>query len=185
MTKEVRALALSLVLGAAMAFAGPAYAGTGTPSETDPCIIEGLGVPNESVQGAFYLYRPSLLLTPAGLEIADTATVAGMIERFETLAVAAAGNPGNWEDGNIALGANPREYVPSDEELMLALYAGQLHEFLLAHSRDHLLDENGGRGWQSTYARFEIRHVDVMGTGRFFYASAPIPTHISLPPQTP
>ena len=32
-----------------------------------------------------------------------------------------------------------------------------------------------------TYGKIEVWHVDVMGSGRFFYASKPAPTGIDLP----
>ena len=31
------------------------------------------------------------------------------------------------------------------------------------------------------YKRFDIRHADVMGSGRFYYASGPIPVTIEIP----
>jgi hypothetical protein len=91
----------------------------------------------------------------------------------------AASNPGAFEDGAIMLGADEKQYVPSDAELV-AHAAGDRLVAALA-SADAVAKEaaeavlaTGSRD----YKRFDFRHSDVMGSGRYFYASAPRPARI-------
>jgi len=82
-------------------------------------------------------------------------------------------NRGHWEKGKVAQGANPKEYVPSDDELILAKIGDRLLEMV----------EKKGWGWADElraagfslnnfdFTEFTFRHVDVMGTGRFYYVA--------------
>lgn len=94
--------------------------------------------------------------------------------------------PGHWEDGNIALGADPQEYVPSDEELLAAEFGDRLAALVKTMSPEDIMDAWDGAAVvppSVTYNRFNYRHVDVMGSGRFFYASAPQEATIDIPPR--
>lgn len=84
-------------------------------------------------------------------------------------------NPGRWEKGRIEQGANPREYVPSDEELILAELGGQLLEAVENKGWGRMADELGAAGIsldEIRFTEFTFRYVDVMGTGRFHYVAA-------------
>lgn len=84
-------------------------------------------------------------------------------------------NPGRWEKGRVELGANPREYVPSDDELILAKLGGLLLEAVEKKGWDWMADELravGGSLDEIRFKEFTFRHVDVMGTGRFHYVLA-------------
>jgi hypothetical protein len=86
-------------------------------------------------------------------------------------------NPGAWEKGQMPLGADGDEYVPSDEELLADALGTRLSEYLAGQTLDDILT----KAWRGShifppkveYDTFSFRHVDVMGSGRFFYASAP------------
>ncbi len=121
-------------------------------------------------------YRPSLAPKIASLTPATLAGLAGLVRVLEGYRAAARQNPGSWQNGHIYLGGNSREYRPSDAELM-AFAAGSRIEQVLngadAGNLKHTLSEAGLTGKTIEFPRFEFRHVDVMGSGRFFYASAP------------
>lgn len=100
---------------------------------------------------------------------------AGLAQAFWNWKAQAAALPGAYEQGAIQLGADERQYVPSDAEL-LAAEAGDRLTAALTGADDAtraavaaILPDAAAR----TYKRFEYRHSDVMGSGRFFYASPP------------
>jgi hypothetical protein len=83
-------------------------------------------------------------------------------------------HPGNIQRGNIILGADEEEYVPSEEELIQS-YIGEL----IIKRLNNLKDEEFNKliKLQKKRIKFryiEIYHMDVMGSGRFFYARCPI-----------
>lgn len=93
-------------------------------------------------------------------------------------------HPGRWEDGNVALGANPKEYVPSDEELLAAELGDRLAALVKTMTPDEVIDAWDGAAVVPppvNYKHFDYRHVDVMGSGRFFYASPPKTVTIDIP----
>lgn len=125
-------------------------------------------------------YRPSLRLEVDGLPAADPVNLRELIDLFDRHRAAAAAAPGRWTEGNIPLGGDPQEYEPSDAELMLAevgdriaAIAESMHPGAFAAAVGML-----GRRLPLEYQRFSFRHVDVMGSGRFFYAGAPVVTLI-------
>ena len=82
-------------------------------------------------------------------------------------------NPGTWEQGNMILGAPEREYIPSDEELILCEIDNRLKNIITGTEKNTLLKyckENGFIGKELNLFSIEIWHADVMGSGRFFYA---------------
>ncbi|MDP6951181.1 MAG: hypothetical protein QGF53_00330, partial [Alphaproteobacteria bacterium] len=81
--------------------------------------------------------------------------------------------PGAWKDGNIALGADPREYVPSDAELIAAEIGSQLAAMADDPALGEALHAVGLSHIELQYPVFLFRHVDVMGSNRYFYASPP------------
>jgi len=118
-------------------------------------------------------YRPELAdeiaaLPPAILEALGVLGAAWGQTDFE-----ASRDPGEWIDGNVALGAEPREYVPSDSELIAAELGARIEAVLMAMPAERRRIEaiNVWVSYPFTYRAFTFRHVDVMGSGRFFYAS--------------
>ena len=118
-------------------------------------------------------YRASVAGQISGLPPVGDA--AGLAQAFLTAKAQAEGSPGTYEQGAIPLGADERQYVPSDAEL-LAAEAGDRLSAALTGADDAtkaavatILPDPASR----TYKRFEFRHSDVMGSGRYFYASPP------------
>ncbi|MEJ2664678.1 MAG: hypothetical protein P8107_11645 [Spirochaetia bacterium] len=79
------------------------------------------------------------------------------------------------------LGADMDQYVPSDEECMeseigdriAAIAAGMSPQELRA-----LLKQQGKNVKKISYRKINYRHVDVMGSGRFFHADEPVEVFI-------
>lgn len=79
-------------------------------------------------------------------------------------------NPGVWQDGNILLGANEKEYKPTKEELIASEIGCRIEQALKSISDDDLAEISGPVGLSKlTFKKFSFRHADVMGSGRFFY----------------
>lgn len=121
-------------------------------------------------------YRPGLagklaLLPPVTDETFTEAVFSVRMRHLDALA-----KPGTWQDGNMPLGADRREYAPSDEELLAGELGARISAFVRDLSREEVL-----MAWKGShihpptvaYDHFNFRHVDVMGSGRFFYASPP------------
>jgi hypothetical protein len=105
---------------------------------------------------------------------------AALAQAFLDWKAKAAADPGVYEAGAQMLGADERQYKPSDAELVAAVAGERLSAALesadaAARSEaDALLATPEAR----SYNRFDFRHSDVMGSGRYFYASAPRPSRI-------
>jgi hypothetical protein len=87
-------------------------------------------------------------------------------------------NPGHTQPGRMMLGGDREEYNPSDYEL-LESYVGKLIRNVIAgaskQQREALVKKVKV---ELTYNEIRVRHSDVMGSGRFFYASKPQPEKI-------
>ena len=92
-------------------------------------------------------------------------------------------HPGRWVDGNRVFGASRREYQPSDDELIESEIGRRIRE--IASRPDAGPAVSGLRPARSEVAFHEIafNHADVMGSGRFFYASAPTEARVPLRPK--
>lgn len=121
-------------------------------------------------------YRPGLAGRIALLPPVTNETFTETIFTIRMRHLDALANPGHREDGNMPLGADEHEFVPSDEELLAAELGTRISAFVKDLSREEILG-----AWKGShihpprveYDQFTFRHVDVMGSGRFFYASAP------------
>ena len=81
-------------------------------------------------------------------------------------------NPGQWVDGHVPLGARPREYEPSSDELLASEIGDRLHTIIQSEPEEqirNLLQKEKMKIEQLEYTRFTFIHMDVMGSGRFFY----------------
>jgi len=88
----------------------------------------------------------------------------------------AAASPGAYEQGAVQLGADPQEYSPSDAELIAAEAGDRLSAALQGADDDAkaaVAAALGDAPESRIYRRFDYRHSDVMGSGRYFYASKP------------
>ena len=95
-----------------------------------------------------------------------------LLKLHESYAKKVQKRPGKFEQGNIILGADEKEYSPSLEELELAEIGSRIKEIIAKTPRAELKKYLAGAK-QIAIISFTFRHADVMGSGRFFYASEP------------
>ena len=80
---------------------------------------------------------------------------------------------GKYERGNIVIGANLDQYYPSEEELVVSELGKMILQLIESYSKQQLKTLKLRYNLKSQQIRFyemSFRHVDVMGSGRFFYA---------------
>ena len=76
----------------------------------------------------------------------------------------------------MQLGADPQQYKPSDAELVAAEAGDRLSAALNGADDATKVSVSAVLGPDPSarnYRRFDYRHSDVMGSGRYFYASPP------------
>jgi hypothetical protein len=91
--------------------------------------------------------------------------------------------PGGWVQGNVALGGDEKEYRPSDEELVECEIGDRIRRIVdgaEAGALAAILGKAGIRESDVSFRSFSFRHVDAMGSGRFFYASSVMKGHVDL-----
>jgi len=116
-------------------------------------------------------YRSSVSGDIAALPpVSDPAALAAAFADWRSRAAA---SPGAMEDGAIPLGADPQEYRPSDAELVAAEAGDRLAAALSGADDAIKAAVSTALGGDASYKRFDYRVVDVMGSGRYFYASSP------------
>lgn len=82
-------------------------------------------------------------------------------------------NPGGPQSGNVALGADPDQYYPSEEEILVSELGKSIKAIIESNSKqkcEDLKKEEGISSQTISFNEIVYRHVDVMGSGRFFYA---------------
>jgi len=117
-------------------------------------------------------YMPELSEIFEKLPDADPKNLSELIHLFEYYRENSIIDPGKWEEGNLVLGANPKEYKPSRDELLLAEVGNKLRKLTKEISKNELQDllkEQSVDLNKFEYNDFSFIHVDVMGSGRFFY----------------
>lgn len=105
--------------------------------------------------------------------VGDPAALATAFADWKARAAAA---PGAYEQGQVQLGADPQEYNPSDAELVAAEAGDRLSAALRGAddaTRAAVAATLGDAPEARVYRRFDYRSVDVMGSGRYVYASKP------------
>jgi hypothetical protein len=119
-------------------------------------------------------YRPGIAGDIAALpRVGDPAALA---QAFVDWKARAASSPGAFEEGAVQLGADPQEYRPSDAELVTAEAGDRLSAALNGADDATKVSVSAVLGPDPAarnYKRFDFRHSDVMGSGRYFYSSAP------------
>ena len=116
-------------------------------------------------------YRASVAGDISGLPaVGDAAALAAA---YATWHAKAAASPGATEAGQIQLGADPQEYRPSDAELVAAEAGDRLSAALQGADEATKASVTTIVGDARAYRRFDFRRVDVMGSGRYYYASQP------------
>jgi hypothetical protein len=123
-------------------------------------------------------YRSSVSGDIGGLPaVGDAAALAAAFADWRARAAAA---PGAFEAGQQQLGADAQEYRPSDAELVAAEAGDRLSAALQGADEATRTAVAAAIGDSTSYRRFDFRRVDVAGSGRFVYASAPREARLPL-----
>ncbi|MFP4364148.1 MAG: hypothetical protein ACLFR1_09790 [Spirochaetia bacterium] len=126
-------------------------------------------------------YMPELHTEFAVLPAASSENAESLLQSFFDYRKQAQECPGRWEEGNPLLGAKPKEYLPSKEELLLeetGKRVSAVFNSLSGVEKNNLLNKTGFKEKQLEYNEFRFVHVDIMGSGRFFYVEEIIPKQI-------
>ncbi|MCK4380321.1 MAG: hypothetical protein KAW51_04220 [Candidatus Lokiarchaeota archaeon] len=96
-----------------------------------------------------------------------------IIDYFIKYKTKAEHNPGDYQEGNIAMGADPDQYYPSEEEILVS-ELGKMIKIVIDSNLKKVVDKfkkrEGINSQTLIFNEIYFRHVDVMGSGRFFYA---------------
>jgi hypothetical protein len=106
-----------------------------------------------------------------------------IIDLFTKYKKAAAKDPGKTVPGNMILGADRDEYVPSEAELVaseLGLAIASIVKINKPGAIAERLKSAKVRSKEITFAPITFTHADVMGSGRFFYARKGEPITVNL-----
>lgn len=74
----------------------------------------------------------------------------------------------------MILGANPEEYQPSESEILLCEVGNRIKEIKDSNPTGSIRKTVSGHSQLPTkikFRKFDVIHMDVMGSGRFFYIS--------------
>ena len=96
-----------------------------------------------------------------------------ILSYFNKFKIEAEQNPGGTQQGNVALGADLDQYYPSEEEILVSELGKSIKIIIESSSKQQCEDLKEKEGISSQTLIFNeiiYRHVDVMGSGRFFYA---------------
>ncbi|MFW9864600.1 MAG: hypothetical protein ACFFEN_00745 [Candidatus Thorarchaeota archaeon] len=122
-----------------------------------------------------YLRNPKSIVYDVLNEIGEPSLkkLKTLIELFEKYQKKALENPGEYIKGNVAIGADPDQYYPSDEEILASELGKMIRNIIWANTKDemgkYIKEENINVSiWE--FNEITFRHVDVMGSGRYFYA---------------
>ncbi|MEX2716704.1 MAG: hypothetical protein Q6353_014760 [Candidatus Sigynarchaeum springense] len=111
--------------------------------------------------------------------------LAAMVDLLAKYQEAAAKDPGKTVPGNVILGADPEEYVPSEAELVVS-ELGQAIASIVKKSKPGTIAERlkaaKTKSKAITFVPVLFTHVDVMGSGRFFYARKGTRVTIAIKP---
>ena len=96
-----------------------------------------------------------------------------ILSLFNQYKLEAEENPGGHQQGNVAIGADVDQYYPSEEEILVSELGKSIKAIIESSSkqeREDLKEEEGISSQSIIFNEITYRHVDVMGSGRFFYA---------------
>ena len=122
-----------------------------------------------------YLRKPDSLVFEILEEISQPSLekLKKIIDYFIKYKNKAEQNPGGYQEGNIAIGADPDQYYPSEEEILASELGKMIKKIIDSNSKkivDKIKEKNGINSQTLIFNEIFFRHVDVMGSGRFFYA---------------
>ncbi|MHA1534686.1 MAG: hypothetical protein ACTSP8_08170 [Promethearchaeota archaeon] len=132
-----------------------------------------------------YLRKPSNVYKILG-EIGEPSinNLKTIITYFLKYNNAAENNPGGTRKGNVAIGADVDQYYPSEDELLVSELGKLIIQVTEIYSKQQMRTlklKHQIKSQLINYHEITFRHVDVMGSGRFFYAEkATIETKIEL-----
>jgi len=132
-----------------------------------------------------YLKQPSNVYTILG-EIGEPSisNLKTIITYFLKYKKAAENNPGGTQKGNVAIGAGEDQYYPSEDELLVSELGKLILRVTESYSKQQmkvLKLKHQIKSQRFSYHEITFRHVDTMGSGRFFYAEkATMETEIEL-----
>jgi len=95
------------------------------------------------------------------------------LEIFNKYTEEAEKNPGEFRKGNPILGAPEDEYIPSEAALIVSELGKLIQNVMFNSPRKDFEDykkKNDIQDQELIYQEIEFDHMDVMGSGRFFYA---------------
>lgn len=129
-------------------------------------------------------YMPEANSQYMNLPDADISNLIILINLFSRHKTLVAENAGQWEDGNLVLGAREKEYAATLEELILDEIGERIKQILSNNDevevKTILSRGNITRGILE-YNHFTFIHYDVMGSGRFFYIDSIRKLTLDLP----
>ncbi len=114
---------------------------------------------------------------------ATLAELPELIQSFEHYRDRAEDNFGRWVDGDTILGAHPKEYQPSDDELIENELGDRIRAVIAdapAAEIDWRLRDAGIEHQALVYRAISFRTVHIAGVGAFYYASTPVRTTVTL-----
>lgn len=90
---------------------------------------------------------------------------------------------GQWGQGDVTIGENPRQYDASDEELLVSILGHSIQHIVEAAERDdvsRVMEKAGVTDPSVEYRAVRLRQVYVEGRGHVFHADPPQPTRVQL-----
>ena len=96
-----------------------------------------------------------------------------ILSYFKKYKIEAEKNPGGFQKGNIAIGADSDQYYPSEEEILVSELGKMLKNIVESNSKreiEKIMLKEGVESQKIEFSEIIFRHVDVMGSGRYFYA---------------
>jgi hypothetical protein len=156
---------------------------TSTTSDSEPFRLSDAPYTPKTSPDTVLDYRARLAGVLETLPRASLDDLPALIRALDVQQRRARVDPGTWERGNVILGAAPRQYVPSDAALLESELGERIRSVLTAASAEEVravLTRAGNCATQIRYRFIGIRHVDVMGSGRFWYADERIERTVHL-----
>ena len=125
-----------------------------------------------------YLRQPNNVYSILG-EIGEPSinNLKTIITYFLKYKKAAGNNPGGTQKGNVMLGADEDQYYPSEDELLFSELGKLILQVTESYSNQQMKTlklKHQIKSQRFSYHEITFRHVDVMGSGRFFYAEKAI-----------
>ncbi|MFX1254923.1 MAG: hypothetical protein ACFFCZ_25155 [Promethearchaeota archaeon] len=137
-----------------------------TPKTTPDTIYDFLGGPNKSL-------NPKIVELLKQIPEVKLENLKQLLNLFNKYKKKAESDQGVYTTGSVWLGAPEREYHPSDAELMVSEIGLGIKLIIDSNSGEYIENCKLKAGIDSQEILFtpvKFWHVDVMGSGRFFYA---------------